>query len=298
MISINEHLDKILSDFAVYLDEGHKLCNLKSVNYDAGKVPSYTDIHIQQYYLLRYAYAYAFEYKCMYKMLFREFAPKNNIKVTSIGCGTMLDYWALVRVLEQKEIPYSIDYTGIDIINWNYQVSTRKGDEVTFVNGDAVESLSALDILPSNIYFFPKSISEFSDTSYSNLCKVFGKTPFAERVVYFMISVRTDKASQERDLRRANQLIQAISENGYSINKDSCKYCRPKDKEEKIHTADSDFDHPSDVVDKLRYLYTDCASYQDKSLNCQEECKIRLGRWPILTKNQVCYTILKFERLS
>lgn len=45
MISINSYLDRILDDFQEYLDEGHQLCDLKSVHFDQGQIPDYEDIH-------------------------------------------------------------------------------------------------------------------------------------------------------------------------------------------------------------------------------------------------------------
>lgn len=84
MISINDYLDEIFYDFVAYLDEGHELCDLKSVNFDQGRVPDYEDIHVQQYYLLRYAYAYAFEYKRMYETLFERFIPHGSLDVNFI----------------------------------------------------------------------------------------------------------------------------------------------------------------------------------------------------------------------
>lgn len=57
MLSINDYLDNILIDFESYARSGVKLCDLKSVHYDAGRIPDYSSLHIQQLYLLRYAYA-------------------------------------------------------------------------------------------------------------------------------------------------------------------------------------------------------------------------------------------------
>ncbi len=52
MISINDYLDIILKDFEEYLRSDPYLCHLKDVHFDAGKVPDYSDIHVQQLYLL------------------------------------------------------------------------------------------------------------------------------------------------------------------------------------------------------------------------------------------------------
>jgi len=162
MISINRYLGNILDDFQEFLDEGHPLCDLKSVHFDQRQIPDYEDVHAQQYYLLRYAYGYAFEYKLMYETLLEKYPRKRKISVTSIGCGTMLDYWALVRVLEEKgEADISIRYTGIDLIDWNYPIPPRENDNVTFCINDAIKELEECEQLKSNVYFFPNPSVSF-----------------------------------------------------------------------------------------------------------------------------------------
>lgn len=102
MITINQYLDGILHDFKNYVNSGVKLCDLKDVHFDAGRVPDYSNIHVQQLYLLRYAYAYSFEYKRMYHSLIRRMKPDDRIAVTSIGCGSMIDYWALAQSVPEN----------------------------------------------------------------------------------------------------------------------------------------------------------------------------------------------------
>ena len=102
MISINEYLSNILDDFVGYVRSQDKLCELLDVHFDAGRIPNYTNIHVQQLYLLRYAYAYAFEYKCIYRKLIKRLKQDEEIDVTSIGCGNMLDYWSLAHAVKNK----------------------------------------------------------------------------------------------------------------------------------------------------------------------------------------------------
>lgn len=73
--------------------------------------------------LQRYAFAYAFEYSRMYLDVLSQMDDVNNISVTSVGCGSMIDYWSLVHALEMKsKMDCSIRYVGIDIIDWNYKI--------------------------------------------------------------------------------------------------------------------------------------------------------------------------------
>lgn len=105
---------------------------MKSLNYQSGIKPDYDDIHIQQYYLLRYAFSYAFEYKCMFISLFEKEVFTDSIRITSIGCGNMIDYWALVEALKDDDnATYRVEYTGIDVIDWNYKIKPKKGTKLS-----------------------------------------------------------------------------------------------------------------------------------------------------------------------
>lgn len=168
MITINKYLDDILFDFKEYVTSGVRLCDLKEVHFDAGILPDYSDIHVQQLYLLRYAYAYSFEYKRMYASLIRRMNPGMEIAVTSIGCGSMIDYWALTRVVPNR---CTIRYRGIDTIDWSYRMEQRPQDDVLFRNADAVELVSKAKRLTADAYIFPKSISEFSKSDIEEICR-------------------------------------------------------------------------------------------------------------------------------
>ena len=91
MITIKNYISMIYDDFREYIDQNVNLCMLKTLNYQAGQKPDYSDIHIQQLYLLRYVFSYAFEYKSMFDTLFAREKFKDSIEVASIGCGNMID---------------------------------------------------------------------------------------------------------------------------------------------------------------------------------------------------------------
>lgn len=115
MITIKNYISMIYDDFREYIDQNVNLCMLKTLNYQAGQKPDYSDIHIQQLYLLRYVFSYAFEYKSMFDTLFAREKFKDSIEVASIGCGNMIDYWGLVEALgEIGSGECYIKYRGID----------------------------------------------------------------------------------------------------------------------------------------------------------------------------------------
>ena len=88
MIDITQYLQDIYEDLQRYVDNDVCLCKFKELNFEAGALPDYEDINIQQLYLLRYAFAYAFEYSRMYLDVLSQMDDVNNISVTSVGCGS------------------------------------------------------------------------------------------------------------------------------------------------------------------------------------------------------------------
>lgn len=139
MIDITEYLENIYKDFRDLSNGKNYLCELKKLDFQAGKLPDYTKITIQQLYLLRYAFAYAFEYSYMYKEILSKMVGNKPIKVTSIGCGTMIDYWALAYCINNSL--RRIRYVGIDEIDWNYKFIHRDNDELHFLKGNVKDFL-------------------------------------------------------------------------------------------------------------------------------------------------------------
>lgn len=294
MLTINEYLDSVLSDFETYARSGVKLCDLKNVHYDAGRIPDYSSVHIQQLYLLRYAYAYSFEYKCMYKALFRRAEFGQNIAVTSIGCGSMLDYWALANVVPQS---CRIRYRGIDTIEWMYQMESRVQDDAHFICNDAIDCLSQAKTLSADVYIFPKSISEFPICAMSLIGKYFGEKASSGKTVFFMFSLRTDVGSMERDVRRTRALYEAMLENGFSSSDECNTYYHFADdwRGKKIKDVDEDFRHPWSTVNFLTdELHSCCIGYNGE--HCEDDCKRRLSWWPILTCQQAHWQIFEFRK--
>lgn len=294
MITINKYLDDILFDFKEYVTSGVRLCDLKEVHFDAGNLPDYSDIHVQQLYLLRYAYAYSFEYKRMYDSLIRRMNPGMEIAVTSIGCGSMIDYWALTRVVPNR---CTIRYRGIDTIDWSYRMEQRPQDDVLFRNADAVELVSKAKRLTADAYIFPKSISEFSKSDIEEICIALGEKTPLQNTVYFLFSLRTDDRSMERDTSKTNYLFQAMLDNGFVSNDNPNMYTilNKELQGQKIQTVDSDFQHPWEVVNFLTSeLHTCCSRYDGQ--NCRPDCESRLGRWPILNCQQARWQLFEFTK--
>lgn len=296
MLTINNYLDNILVDFEEYIHSGVKLCDLKDVRYDAGNPPDYSNIHIQQLYLLRYAYAYAFEYKYMYKTLFSRANFDNSIAVTSVGCGSMLDYWSLASVAPPT---CKIRYRGVDTINWGYQMEARAQDDVRFICHDAVDFLLRTPSLSSNVYIFPKSVSEFSKYQISQIGKLFGEKISKGQTVFLMFSLRTDKGSRKWDMTRTNILFNAMLDNGFrSDDRPNIYYHFPDQwRECRISDVDKNFRRPNRLIDLLVHeLHTSCIGYRSTGKHCGDDCERRLSWWPILTCKHANYQIFEFRK--
>lgn len=216
MIEITKYLQTVYEDLQRYVDNDVCLCKFKELNFEAGALPDYEDINIQQLYLLRYAFAYAFEYSRMYLDVLSQMDGVNGISVTSVGCGSMIDYWSLVHALEMKrKIDCSIRYVGIDKIDWSYKIPKRQNDEVHYLIGNAADVFAHNSQFISNVYFFPKSISEFSDGELNAMANSFSSKKIQKNKFFVCISLREDDRSMDRDIQKTKCLIEAISKNGF-----------------------------------------------------------------------------------
>lgn len=294
--NIYEYVCNVFNDFEQYVETSSSLCDLKSITFEGNCLPDYNNVHVQQLYLLRYAYAYAFEYKFMYSNLFannviEEFA----ISVLSIGCGNMIDYWGLVKALkEQKEYSRTIFYTGIDVVDWQYKVKTRKKDIVLFNKTDIVDYLNKQTELSSDIYFFPKSISEFSDDAFNAICNCFKTKYILKNNIYLLVSIRPVGIWSSKDIERVAKLTKAITFNGYSTIDNPNTYYFPKMNEENIWQLDNDFNYPTEIIDIMKNLTTKCVANNSDNLECAKCDKI--NRSPILKAKYVQYQMLTFHR--
>lgn len=298
MIDITQYLQDIYEDLQRYVDNDVCLCKFKELNFEAGALPDYEDINIQQLYLLRYAFAYAFEYSRMYLDVLSQMDDVNSISVTSVGCGSMIDYWSLVHALEiRHKLDCSIRYVGIDKIDWNYKIPERQNDEVHYLIGNAADFFTGNSQFVSDVYFFPKSISEFSDGELNAMSNSFSSKNIQKDRFFVCISLREDQGSMDRDIQKTKCLIEAISKNGFYTKwpYDRYIYINCNDG---IVLFDNDFQYPSDALQFVANLNMECANYKIQEMNCQSDCQKYLRRWPILRVGHIRYQVIMFERVE
>jgi hypothetical protein len=297
MVDITQYLEEIFGDFCCYANGENYLCELKKLNFQAGSIPDYSNKKIQQLYLLRYAFAYAFEYKSMYEDMFPKIKNLDNLKVTSIGCGAMIDYWSLVKLLLEKKMEdKQIAYIGVDEINWNYKIRKRSSDFGYLKNKNIVDYLNEIELFDSDIYFFPKSISEFDDNEMKLICKNFKEKEIIKNTILLGVSLRCDSGSRDRDMEKVKLLIEAISKNGF-ITKDSCEEYIYYEGNAGIAAYDRQFVYPPEAINYLKELNIRCKEFIENGTNCENDCLESLNRWPILKTNTICYQIIELERV-
>lgn len=286
MISIYDYIYKIYTDFSEYIDKSKNLCDLKSLTFESGNIPDYTNIHIQQLYLLRYTFSYAFEYKYMYSQILREFDPRDKLKVLSLGCGSMTDYWSLSNVCDL----YPFEYFGVDALDWHYMFEPVNSNIYHFIQKDMINYIKEAKVLDFDIYFFPKSLCELKNNDILKICYYLRTKPITKDKIVIGASLRSDNTSLSMDLEKSKQIIDAIEQSGF--------YCisnkAPLEMEHKaIISFDKTFRYPDVAKELLKNIFDKCLCEKD---NCTTDCQELLNRSPTLRTDYIRYQILEFER--
>lgn len=289
MIIVNDYIDDIFNDFKEYLDNQKKLCELKEeVYFYSNHIPNYDKLCVQQLYLLRYAYAYIYEYMEMYSYMFNYFYQNkvnyNGWRILSVGVGAGLDLYSLD--LCNNFIYNNINYTGVDVIDWNYRPKNipkvsfcfSNLDLEYFVNDDNNE-------IYSKIIFFPKSIGEITEDTLKLL-----PTKIKSDEIYLMISFAFDK-----DRSKLKTLLESFEDNGFIY---TILYNREKtDRENKVelHNKYKIDAYPQDIKNFI-YRLNDCCN---EVFICSDiaDCNNKLSRYPTETDINFNYIIIEIQRM-
>lgn len=249
MLTITKYLEEIFEEFKNHCEKGTQ--NMKELkdfmngiknNSPRKGADETTSIYNTptklQLYLLKYAYAYGFEYLAMCNEFIEDFADKEEISVVSLGCGAMLEYWALANVLnmhEKEEVHKSeadrkvswpvVRYLGIDAIKWNNSMETQARDrDLVKFSQESFEKFferSDNEFNAYDVYFFPKSISEFTNDAMemllNNLCDM------KKNIIYFCITLRKLNQLTGDDVRKVQKIIDKLEEEtGFYVKEFKC----------------------------------------------------------------------------
>lgn len=296
MSKIDKYIQQRADDFQVYLNQGHKLCHLEGVNFDAGHVPDYRQHSVQLYYLLRYAYAYCFEYKHMYEFVFGAPNLPECIRILSIGCGTGLDYLGAVLALKQLDKKdHEIQYTGVDLVEWFDKVEPRKMDNVDYYTENANNFLRNSTDFSYDIITFPKSISELDSETFNLIISCLRK--FSVNSIVFATTKRTNSTSEQIDKEKFEYLLSVAEKSGYGLKYWEGPNFTNEQANMKISKMDDYFKNPDEAIDIVQSLSYSCHIYQKPECPWGSSCS-KLNRWPILKCNQANYSIAQLKRIQ
>lgn len=222
----------------------------------------YTDLYTNAEYFRKYGVAYACEYVLMYKSILEQYEDlegREFFGVCSMGCGSLLDAWALVyaeTLLETEgKAPIKLKYAGYDIAKWPVQLFEYDtdnsipeynrmceaiSDQMFYLSLANYELLvdSACDItkflkeeggdpLPCNALFFPKVLNEIKErdpeTGEYRKWDPEVKRSFKWDELYICIS--HSPAQIEKGIEVANALIPKVAD---GMKKEGCIVNEPE----------------------------------------------------------------------
>ena len=290
---ILKSIEHIIED--VYLDFSQDLnkCQNPCDRFRTGSfIDDYQDRLYQRLYLLRYLVAYSFENKEMYKDILCDLylAGRKKIVITSLGCGSAIDYWSLQEVLNEYRFDFDmINYNGVDSLRWDYSFGIDTPFcKKTVVIKDAAVFLEEKEYLDETIIVFPRSIGDFSNESFRRICEALAKKRIQNDVIYCMIS--GVKIKEEQNLKRIIAIGDALRNNGFVWVNDYTYQC--SDPNKGITAEDRSLRYPNGTYTADYRINVDCSG--EKSESYCEDCVIKKGL--MLTCKRIDYTIVKFER--
>jgi hypothetical protein len=230
---------------------------------------SYTFIHNQQYYLLKYFPAYFTEYFHIWNNFLNDYT-KSSINIVSIGCGVGIDFDAFSEVLRISKIDLEFEYYGFDIIDWEYRTLGCR-----IIDIDNINEKKFRDI---DVIFLPKILTELNEQQLENLAnKIINSHNLNE--IYFINSYITDdvfKRDEVGGIDKFQIICEKLKYNGYKLVYTECETFKAISDKEHGLVKEYDF-----------FIYPD---------EIQSTFKLLVDVNPILNNKYIAYNILKFVK--
>lgn len=250
---------------------------------------SYEDELNQEYYLLKYFPAYFTEY---YHALNRFFSiyKKNTLKVISIGCGAGIDFYALQLYITTNGLNIELDYTCIDIIDWNYKPNENN---FNFIHADIndIEDNIFNDV---DLIIFPKILTELDRNTIEHIINLI-ETSYLNKEIYFLNSYITDDSHDNQRIDGIEQfkiICNKLQENGFKIdNNVNCTTYTHFKEHQGLRAIYEFFIYPQEILDILSELEKNC-NYAQESIECNQ-CNI--GTFPMMNTKYISYLVIKFK---
>ena len=271
---IGKFMRKVKNDF---LADKKNWCDLKNFQFTNGfystyENKAYNKIHMEQYYILKFFPMYFQEYMYAYE-IFLESYDKENLKVLSIGVGSGVDYYALKEVLNNKNI--SLDYTGVDIVDWKYRTS-----EINFIHTDIL-NLDKIYFEDVDLVVFPKSLIELEDNRLKYITESIKKT--ASKKLSFL-NTYVKKGQKVSGVEEFKIINQGLVNSHY-------KLCEENDTE-RYYTDDdqrSKIDYPINYYDWKDELENYCSGCNQDQI---DRCNI--AQYPMLYQKHMAFNVLNY----
>lgn len=276
---------KIKSVYDDFINESWCDLNGKDLNTDG-----YNSLVYQQKYILKYYGAYFCELYEMYEDFFNTFTGK-TVNILSLGCGSGVDCEALNRVVIDLKLNITINYVGIDIVDWSYR---PQFDWATFKTM-CVSKLKIKDIKHVHLFVFPKSLTELELNTLRLIGNLISESNKND-CVYFLNTYVTDYANDSNRIDGIRQfgIIHGIMKNNDWKCMTSPSEYYYKTRQNWLGYSYDFFKLPDEVKPFVEKLKDSCNNHNrsKKCMNCD------IDFIPILTGRYLAFNLLGYKRLQ
>ena len=275
---IYNFVDTVLNDF-----KNNSWCDL---NFDLNTA-SYDMVVNQQGYLLKYFAAYFCDYYQGYAEFFKKFKG-SELNVISIGCGAGIDYYALNRVIADENYDISVNYLGIDIIDWEYK------PDFEFKN-QGIDDISAIDVKNVDLIVFPKSLTELNTESLKNFANLICRECDSKNI-FFLNSYITNNPQNNYCVDGINKfevIAKILLDSEFNTTDKPHFYTYFTNQNDWLGRHFPFFEIPDGVRLLTEKLKSKCQEHDTTQPDCQE-CGV--GFIPIFRSNYIAYNVVEFHR--
>lgn len=250
----------------------------------------------QQRYILKYFAAYFCEYYQTYNNVLTRAAElgENDIRIMSIGSGPGVDFYAIDCLLKDKfKGNFNVCYTGVDAVDWNYQPNNTSIPY--FFKHKLLNDVTAKEIAGINVFVFPKSLTELSNSDLSAFGRLIGSASKCNHV-FFVNSYITDDpddGGRVNGIAQFKGLFNELTAAGYSTEDDPSLYTYLTKNDAGLSKSFGFFKIPDAIVGAVTNLKTHCAEHASVEALCQS-CDIDF--WPMMKGKYLAYNVLEFAR--
>ena len=107
-----------------------------------------------------------------------------------------------------------VNYHGVDVVDWEDKIAACNRDRINFAQESIADYLADCDELTSDVYVFPKSISEIDNDEVEGICRAIYEKGFAKDEVHLLFSMRDNKYNQDLDMAKTKKICAAVKEVG------------------------------------------------------------------------------------